>query len=70
MKFTICVFIGFLHALDVFHDVQRADQIDIQRRSIAHKPEDHVTRAQAGVDLNALAKQPVFQALQLIGVGV
>ncbi|MPM63079.1 hypothetical protein SDC9_109959 [bioreactor metagenome] len=70
VKLPVRVFIRLLHTLDVFHDVECADKVDIQRGCVPDEAEDHLACAKAGVDLNALAEQPVFQAFQLVRIRV
>ena len=70
VKLPVRVLIRLLYALDVLYDVQRADEVDVQRGCVSNEAQYHLARAEAGVDLNPLAEQPVFQALELIRIRV
>ena len=70
MELTVGVFVGLLNTLDVLHDVQGGDQIDVQFRGVAHQAQDGVSLTDAGVDNDTLFLQPGDQAFQLVMVGI
>ena len=70
VEFPVGVFVGLLNPLDVLHDVQGGDEVDVQLGRVAHQSQDGVSLADAGVDDDPLFLEPVDQALQLFAVGV
>ena len=70
MELAIGIFVGFLHPLDILHDVQSGDQVDVQLGGVAHQAQNGVGLADAGVDDDALVLEPGDQAFQLVAVRV
>ena len=70
MELAVGVFVGLLHPLDVLHDVQRGDQVDVQLGGVAHQAQNGVGLTDAGVDDDALVLEPGNEAFQLVTVGV
>ena len=70
MELAIGVLVGLLDTLDILHDVQSGDQVDIQLGGIAHQTQNGVGLADAGVDGDALFLEPGDEAFQLVTVGI
>ena len=59
-----------LHALDVFNDVERGDEIDVEPACVTDESQDRLARTYGRVYFDAHAGQPVFQVLELVFVWV
>ena len=70
VELAVGVLVGLLDALDIIHDVQGGDQVDVQLGGVAHQAQNGVGLADACVDGNALFLQPGDQAVQLVTVGI
>ena len=70
MKFSVGVFVGLLHALDVCHNIQSPQQVDIHSGGIAHKAKNGMRFAFGGMYADIHAFQPTHQIFQLFLIRV
>ena len=70
VELAVGILVGLLDPLDVLHDVQRGDQVNVQLGSVAHQAQDGVGLTDAGVDDDALFLKPGDKTFQLVPVGV
>lgn len=70
VELAVGVLIRLLDAFDVLDDVQRFEQVDVDRRRVADESHNRLRGALAHMHLQILALQPRDEVLDLILIGV
>ena len=70
MKLPVRVLVRLLYALDILDDLQRGDQVGVDRGGIADQTEDRMRGADALVDIDMLFLQPCDEAFELGGIRI
>ena len=66
MKLTVCVFERFLNALDIIHDIERPDEVDVHTGCISDKAEQHALFSFAHMNIQPHAAEPFHKVGKFI----
>ena len=70
MELSVRVLVRLLNALDILDDIESLYKVDVYARSVADKSEHGVMRAQAAVDGDTEAFEPIDKIVALIFVEI
>ena len=70
VEFAVGLLERLLDALDVLHDVQGLDQVNVDARRVTDQPQHRMMHTLRLIDDEMLASQPVLQVLHLLGIRI